>query len=84
MKRGYHSVKLITIILIFASVATSILLAGDYKYVGSKTSNKFHYPWCQWAKKIKPHNLITFRSAKEAREAGYIPCKVCKPPLKDE
>jgi competence protein ComEC len=84
MRREYNSVKLITIVLIIALVATSSLLAADYKYVGSKSSNKYHYPWCQWAKKIKPYNLVTFRSAKEAQEAGYIPCKVCKPPLKDE
>jgi methylphosphotriester-DNA--protein-cysteine methyltransferase len=33
--------------------------------------------------KIKPDNLVTFKSAKEAKGAGYVPCKVCKPPMKD-
>lgn len=84
MRRKLRITMVITILLILAFVAASILLAADYKYVGSRRSNKYHYPWCQWAKKINPHNLVTFRSVKEAQEAGYIPCKVCKPPLKDE
>jgi methylphosphotriester-DNA--protein-cysteine methyltransferase len=84
MRRKRRIIAVISILLMFAFVATSILLAADYKYVGSKRSNKYHYPSCRWAKKIKPYNLVTFQSVKEAQEAGYVPCKVCRPPLKDE
>ena len=52
-------------------------------YVGSKNSNKYHYTWCKWAKKINPNNKVTFNSAKEAQASGYVPCKVCKPPVTD-
>ncbi len=52
------------------------------KFVGSKNSNKYHFPECQWAKKIKPERLVTFGSVKEAREKGYIPCPTCKPPAR--
>ena len=48
-------------------------------YVASRNSNKYHYPSCVWAKKIKQSNLVTFKSKAEAQKAGYIPCKVCKP-----
>lgn len=58
-------------------------MAAEFKYVGSKKSDKYHYPSCTWAKKISPQNLRTFKTAKEALDAGYIPCKVCKPPTKD-
>jgi hypothetical protein len=54
------------------------------KYVGSITSNKYHYPNCKWAATIKPYKLRTFSSVKEARENGYIPCPTCKPPRSDE
>jgi len=54
------------------------------KYVGSKTSNKYHYPGCKWAKTILPERVIGFKSVKEAKEKGYIPCPVCKPPLTDD
>jgi hypothetical protein len=54
------------------------------KYVGSITSNKYHYPDCKWAKTIPSRKLLTFKSVKEAREKGYIPCPVCKPPASDE
>jgi len=54
------------------------------KYVGAKNSNKYHYPGCKWAKTILPKGLVGFKSVKEAREKGYIPCPVCKPPLTDD
>ncbi len=53
------------------------------KYVASNKAKKYHRPDCKWAKKIKPANIVTFNSAKEARKAGYVPCKVCKPPSVD-
>ena len=51
-------------------------------FVGSAKSNKYHYPSCQWARKISPANLVTFTGVKDAQSKGYIPCKVCKPPYK--
>jgi hypothetical protein len=58
--------------------------SAPVKYVGSITSNKYHYPDCKWAAKIKPYKLRTFSSVKEAREQGYIPCPTCRPPRSDE
>ena len=52
---------------------------GEYKYVGSVNSNKYHRPDCKWAKRIKPENEIWFRDKEDARKHGYVPCKVCKP-----
>ncbi len=69
------------ILMIFSFVILS--LAADFKYVGSKHSNKYHNPNCKWAKKIAAKNLITFKTVQEAVNAGYVPCKVCKPPSKD-
>ena len=57
--------------------------ASAIKYVGSITSNKYHYPDCKWAKKILPQKLLGFRSVQEAKEKGYIPCPLCQPPLRD-
>jgi len=74
---------LVSIILLVVFFTICLSLGADFKYVGSKNSNKYHYPDCKWAKKINPANLVTFKSAKEAKEAGYVPCKVCKPPAKD-
>jgi len=71
----------IIILTIFSIVFLS--LAADFKYVGSKNSNKYHYPHCKWAKKISAKNLLTFKTAQDAVKAGYVPCKVCKPPAKD-
>ena len=55
--------------------------AGDieYRYVGSKNSDKYHLPDCTSAKKIKKENRVYFLDVWEAREAGYSPCKACNP-----
>jgi methylphosphotriester-DNA--protein-cysteine methyltransferase len=76
--------KLIIQILVATFLLAFISLAADYKYVGSKKSDKYHYPDCKWAQKIKPENLVTFTSAEEAIKARYVPCKVCRPPMKDD
>jgi hypothetical protein len=52
-------------------------------YVGSITSNKYHYPNCKWAAQIKPEKRLTFDSVTEARKRGYIPCPTCGPPPRD-
>jgi hypothetical protein len=46
-------------------------------YVGSKNSNKYHKPTCQWAKRIKPENITCFSSEDEAKSKGYLPDKGC-------
>ena len=74
---------LIAIIILTIFSIVSLTLAADFKYVGSKNSDKYHYPDCKWAKRISAKNLVTFKTTQEAVKAGYVPCKVCKPSTKD-
>ena len=53
------------------------------KYVGSMTSNKYHYPGCKWAAQIRPQNLLNFSTTEESRKRGYTPCPTCRPPHSD-
>lgn len=46
-------------------------------FVGSKNSNKYHVPSCQFAKRIKPENIVCFSSADDAAKKGYQPDKGC-------
>jgi methylphosphotriester-DNA--protein-cysteine methyltransferase len=71
------------IALIALVVFTAAVIAHAATYVGSRHSNKYHYPNCRFALKIKPENRVTFTSAQEAVAAGYVPCKVCRPPARD-
>lgn len=48
------------------------------KFVGSKNSDKYHYPWCSGAQRIKEENKIWFASKKEAEAQGYAPAGNCK------
>lgn len=90
MKEVMKKALALTLILALASLVVlpvlaapsregSIKPAAAHEYWGSKNSNKFHYPYCTWAKKIKPSNLVIFKSRQEALNSGYVPCKVCKP-----
>ena len=49
-------------------------------FIGSKTSNKYHYIDCKWIKFIKNHNKIYFDSIESAKKSGYNPCPTCRPP----
>jgi len=61
-----------------ASSTTATVSQGPF--VGSSKSDKYHYPSCNAAKKIKSANLVTFSSSADARAQGYVPCKICHPP----
>lgn len=52
-------------------------LPQNCAYVGSKNSNKYHLPTCQWAKRIKPENVVCFSSAENAMAKNYLPDKGC-------
>ncbi|MEX0909713.1 MAG: Ada metal-binding domain-containing protein [Candidatus Paceibacterota bacterium] len=56
---------------------TSDSADGSPFLVGSKNSDKYHFPWCSGAKRIKAENLVLFSSYEEAREAGYTPAGNC-------
>jgi len=53
---------------------------SDGSLVGNAASRKYHYSCCPWAKEISPANEIRFNSSQDARNQGYVPCKVCRPP----
>jgi competence protein ComEC len=49
-------------------------------FVGSVKSEKYHYPSCRYAESIVPENQIWFDSVQDAKNQGYSPCGVCRPP----
>lgn len=44
-------------------------------YVGSRSSNKFYRPTCSYAKRIKPENVVCFKTAEEALGQGRTESK---------
>ena len=49
------------------------------RLLASSTTHIVCWPTCRNAKRIQPRNQVPFRSLREARTAGYRPCKVCRP-----
>lgn len=74
---------IIIIGLIFSIIVPLVGSSSGY-YVGSINSDVYHYPSCSYADRISPNNLIYFDTPEDAINAGYRPCKVCKPPTSSQ
>lgn len=53
--------------------------AGGTHYIGNARSKVFHLSTCERAQKIAPQNRVQFGNREEALNAGYRPCRVCRP-----
>ncbi|MBQ3434615.1 MAG: nuclease [Selenomonadaceae bacterium] len=68
-----------------AAIVAGVVLTASFatvlasSYVGNANSRKFHFANCSTLKKMNPANRVDFNSRDEAINAGYIPCKRCKP-----
>lgn len=58
------------------SGAGETAIAGQQQgmFMASKSSDKYHWPWCTYAQKIKEANRIWFASEAEAKSSDYSPC----------
>lgn len=59
--------------------ASSTTSSSTDKFVGSKSTKKYHTTDCSWAKKISSDNRTYFATAKKAESAGYTACMTCIP-----
>lgn len=71
-------------ILAIALLFCGYTLRHSDKLVGSIKSDKYHYETCRYVQKINPRYLIEFDTPEEAIKMGYVPCEVCKPPVKSK
>lgn len=49
------------------------------RFQGSKTTHIFCLPTCYTGRRMRPEHRVLFASEAEARQAGFRPCKVCRP-----
>jgi O-6-methylguanine DNA methyltransferase len=49
------------------------------RFRGSRNTHIFCLPTCYSRKRAKTQHTVYFTSADEARQAGYRPCKLCRP-----
>lgn len=83
LRRGFvRRANVICLALLILLIAASAALSGEFW--GSAKSDVYHYPDCRYAKKIDPMFLLRFSSAELARDTGYRPCKVCRPPYESK
>jgi O-6-methylguanine DNA methyltransferase len=55
------------------------LASSGVRFIGSDTTHIFCFPTCRHGRRLMDKHRVTFRSEREARAAGYRPCKVCRP-----
>mgnify|MGYP003609905000 CR=1 FL=1 len=70
--------KLIPLFIVL-SMIISIGTALASSYIGNCNTYKFHYSSCHYVGKMSESHTVWFSSRDEAIDAGYIPCKVCRP-----
>ncbi|WP_419785620.1 Ada metal-binding domain-containing protein [Pseudodesulfovibrio sp.] len=76
---------LLLLALILAGTATDLARlapvseasAAVFLYHGNRNSHVFHRPGCRYYN--CKNCIVDFSSREEALEAGYRPCKICKP-----
>jgi len=49
------------------------------RLTGSDTTHIFCFPTCRHARRTMDSHQVEFRSEHAARQAGYRPCKICRP-----
>ncbi len=74
-KAGFITAWLIAILLAMPAMIAAENDAADYR--GNTASKVFHRPGCRYYNCSKC--TVTFSTRAKAVEAGYRPCKVCKP-----
>jgi hypothetical protein len=84
-KRSLIGIAVILFLMMFGcgtvtSPTSAPTTTSTHTYVGSANSSIYHYPSCASAKKIKEANEVWFSDVAEAKDSGYVPCKVCRPP----
>lgn len=55
------------------------LPAAGVRFTGSDTTHIYCYPSCRNARRTMAKHTVAWRTADEARRAGYRACKVCRP-----
>lgn len=68
---------LAAILAIIITTAFATVLAASY--IGNSNTGKFHYADCSSVGKMNPAHKVSFESRTDAVNAGYVPCKRCKP-----
>ena len=69
------------VFLFFLMLSCGISFAEDVKLVASNYSDRYHLSTCKIAQKIHEDELVVFKTPEEAWAAGYVPCKICNPPV---
>ncbi|GMA99514.1 Ada metal-binding domain-containing protein [Pelosinus sp. IPA-1] len=48
-------------------------------YVANSNTGKFHYAGCRYVNMMSPSHKVFYDNRDEAINAGFVPCKVCRP-----
>jgi hypothetical protein len=71
-------------VILLGCIVSYATANGSSKLIGSFKSNRYHRENCIMVKRIELKNIRIFASPEEAIIMGYVPCKICKPPVKSK
>ncbi len=64
----------------YSTLEESESFAATVSFIGSASSDVYHYPWCFHVDRIKERRRVRFSTAAVAEAQGYHPCSICHPP----
>lgn len=67
----------LTLLFVFALAAMAFAYIGNAR--SGILSGIFHYDSCQYVYRMNNSNKVYFDSREDAVDAGYRPCRVCRP-----
>ncbi len=77
----FRSILPLALVLVFSLAAPDLKVYSaegvEGKVVACSYSDRYHEPSCKIARSISPEELLSFKSAKDAEAAGFVPCKKC-------
>ncbi|WP_199883667.1 Ada metal-binding domain-containing protein [Anaerosinus massiliensis] len=67
---------LFVLALVIVSIAAPVLAST---YVANANTGKFHYSGCRYVSRMNESNKVYYNDRDDVINAGYVPCKVCRP-----
>jgi methylated-DNA-[protein]-cysteine S-methyltransferase len=69
-------------VLLYEGAPVDVLRHGlprNDRFLGCRNTHIVCYPWCRDARRVRPENNLHFSTIAQASDAGYRPCKHCRP-----
>jgi len=77
--RRVAAVLLVVLLVVALAGCRGHSAGANAPYVASRLSRVYHRENCPSVARIRPGNLVRFKTKADAAKSGRRPCRICKP-----